>query len=112
MHEVSIAQSIISIIKDLVPTPDAKVTKVSIVVGELSSIETDALQFSFDIVKSKTVLSEALLHIDKVTGRGQCVDCETIFDMHNYATACPQCSSYFIKVLQGKEMKVLSFDVE
>lgn len=113
MHEVSIAHSIIEIIQDAIPPATAGyVSSVQIKVGALSAIETDALLFAFDIVKAKTALSKASLLIDHVEGKGQCSDCDTIFPMHNYATPCPKCNSYLVKILEGKEMKVLSFDME
>lgn len=112
MHEVSIANSIIDIIQSSIPAGNTGyVASVQIKVGELSSIETEALLFAFDIVKAKTPLANARLNIEIIEGKGQCSDCGTEFNMNTYATACPKCNSYLIKILQGKEMKVVSFDM-
>jgi hydrogenase nickel incorporation protein HypA/HybF len=113
MHEVSIANSIVQIIQDALPTDKAGyVASVNIKVGQLSAIETDALLFAFDIVKLKTPLSRAVLHIEIIEGKGECSDCGNHFTMKNYATPCPNCNSYLIKIMQGKDMKVVSFDME
>jgi len=113
MHEVSIANSIIQIIQDVLPKEKSGyVSGVNIVVGQLSAIETDALLFAFNIVKAKTVLNKALLNIEIIEGRGECSDCGEVFSMNGYATPCPKCGSYLVKILQGKEMKVISYDME
>lgn len=113
MHEVSIAQSIISLVESSLPGGnDGKVSSVQVRVGELSSIEPDALQFSFDIVKAKTSLSNARLDLEIIEGRGICSDCDHAFALHSFATPCPQCNSYLIRITQGKEMKVVSFDLD
>jgi hydrogenase nickel incorporation protein HypA/HybF len=113
MHEVSIANAIVQIIQEALPDDKAGyISAVHIRVGQLSAIETDALLFAFDIVKSKTPLSRAALHIEIIEGKGECSDCGTVFPMTNYATPCPNCNSYLIKIIQGKDMKVVSFDME
>ena len=114
MHEVSIANSIIQTIEGLLPADSSNqyVSSVQIKVGELSSIEIDALQFSFDIVKAKTPLSQAQLQIEIIEGKAECSDCGTTFSMHGFATPCPNCNSYLVKILQGKEMKIVSFEME
>lgn len=113
MHEVSIANSIIQIIQDVLPADkNGYVSGVNVKVGQLSAIEVDALLFAFDIVKAKTILNNATLNIEMIEGKGQCSDCGEIFSMEGYATPCPKCSSYLVKILQGKEMKVVSYDLE
>jgi hydrogenase nickel incorporation protein HypA/HybF len=113
MHEVSIATSIIQIIEDrLLENSKGYVTAVNIKVGQLSNIETEALLFSFDIVKSSTLLSKATLNIEIIEGKGECSDCGETFSMHSFATPCPACNSYLVRVLGGKEMKVVSYDIE
>lgn len=113
MHEVSIANSIIQILNDVVPK-DKKgfVSAVNIKVGQLSAIEVDALLFAFDIVKNKTLLNKAKLNIGIIEGIGECSDCGQSFSMAGYATPCPNCNSYLVKITQGKEMKVVSYDFE
>lgn len=113
MHEVSIANSIIETVQNLLPHgANEYVSSVQIKVGELSSIEIDALRFSYDIVKAKTSLNKAELKIEVIEGKAQCIDCNEIFSMHSFATPCPKCNSYHIKILQGKEMKIVSFETE
>ncbi len=113
MHEVSIAQSIVQLMSEVKPAETRGfISAVTIRVGELSAIETDALLFAFDIVKAKTLLNSAELKIEIVEGKAVCNSCGTEFPMHHFATSCPNCGSYQISITEGKEMKVVSYDLE
>jgi hydrogenase nickel incorporation protein HypA/HybF len=113
MHELSIARSIIAIAEQAVPA-DAPgfVSGVTVQVGELSSIEVEALRFAFDAIKDDSRLSKAELLIDLLPGEAVCTHCGTIFVMHNYTTPCPACERYAAQVTKGKELKVLSITME
>jgi hydrogenase nickel incorporation protein HypA/HybF len=112
MHELSIAQSILSIAENAAPQNDAVVTSVGLQIGELSGIEIESLKFALSVIKENTVLEKAGLDIEVVKGEAQCTDCKNIFPMHYFGCSCPQCGSYFVKVLKGREMKVLNIVVD
>ena len=113
MHELSIAQSILSIADNaLAGNKFSKVSAIKIQVGELSGIETDALLFSFNIIKSDTVLNEANLDIEIIPGEAVCNKCNTVFHLERFGNACPNCNDYSMHILKGKEMKVLNLVVE
>jgi hydrogenase nickel incorporation protein HypA/HybF len=112
MHELSIAQSILSIAENAAPQNNAVVTSVGLQIGELSGIEIESLKFALSVIKENTVLEKADLDIDIVTGEAQCTDCKKVFPMHYFGSCCPQCGSYFVKVLKGREMKVLNIIID
>lgn len=113
MHELSIAQSILSIAEDAAPLNDhAVVTSVGLQIGELSGIEIDSLKFALSVIKENTILEKADLDIDIVKGEAECTECKNIFPMSYFGCCCPQCGSYFVKVLKGREIKVLNIVVD
>ena len=113
MHELSIAHSILSIAERSFPAgTEGYISAVNILVGELSSIETEALSFAFSAIRGGTVLEKAELQIEMVKGEAACSDCGTVFPMNAYGMACPACGSYLVSIRQGKELKVLSLTVE
>lgn len=113
MHELSIAHSIIQIATQTYPADKAgKITAITLQIGELSSIETDALRFAFEAVKDNTILQYAVLDIELIAGEASCSDCGTVFAMPQYGTPCPQCGSYLAHIEKGKEMRVLSLTVD
>jgi hydrogenase nickel incorporation protein HypA/HybF len=113
MHELSIAHSILSIAEKAIPANnDSVVSGIGLQIGELSGIEIDALEFAFSIIKRDTLFNNAELDIQLVKGEAECLDCKAIFPISNYGTSCPQCQSYSMQILKGKEMKVLNITVD
>jgi hydrogenase nickel incorporation protein HypA/HybF len=111
MHELSIAQSILSIAEKAAP-PDGIITGVNIQVGELSSIEPEALLFAFKAIKEDTLLQKAELNLEIIPGEAQCLDCNTVFHLPAFGTPCPQCQGFALKITKGREMKVLSITID
>lgn len=68
--------------------------------------------FAFESIKDDTILSSATLDINMVRGEAQCSDCGTTFHMPSFGTACPACGSYLAGIKAGKEMRVVSLEVE
>ena len=113
MHEVTIAHAIINIASKAASAGHSgNITAVGVQIGELSGIETDALDFAFSVCKDGTPLQHAELQIMMTEGRGQCLECTSAFPLHAYAALCPQCNSNAITILAGKEMKVLHITVD
>jgi hydrogenase nickel incorporation protein HypA/HybF len=113
MHELSIAHSILSIAEKAVPKNDsAVITSVSLQIGELSGVEIESLKFAFSVIKEDTLLKKAELIIEIIQGEATCQECSTIFPLHSYGTCCPKCNSYSMKILRGREMRVLNIVVD
>lgn len=113
MHELSIAQSILDIAEKAAPQDkNAVITSVSLQVGELSGVEIDALKFALSIIKKDTLLDKADLKIDVVRGEAECRQCHTVFAVPSFGTCCPQCSSYSMNILKGRELRVLNIVVD
>lgn len=112
MHELSIAMGIVKIAED--ETAKAKATEVSkieLIIGVLSGIEIDSLEFVWSSAVKDSVLENAQLEITRIEGRGKCTDCDTEFEMENIYDVCPKCSSNFKGILKGKELKVKALEV-
>ncbi|NEP83425.1 MAG: hydrogenase maturation nickel metallochaperone HypA [Okeania sp. SIO3B3] len=70
MHELGITQNIVGIVAE--NAHDKTVKRVTLEIGELSAIMSDALEFCFDICSKGTVLEGATLEIIKIPGLGKC----------------------------------------
>jgi len=113
MHELSIAQSILAIAENAVPeNSNAVVTAINIQIGELSSIEIESLEFAFSIIKADTIFQHAELSIHIIKGEAECSVCKTVFPAGSFGICCPQCKSYDVKILKGREMRVLNIVVD
>jgi hydrogenase nickel incorporation protein HypA/HybF len=113
MHELSIAQSIISTVENSLPEGFSKnVLSVHLSIGKLSGIEIEALTFAFDIIKKESLLKDAEIDIETINGIARCNDCNNQIEMNEFGIPCPSCGGFSFEIIQGKEMKVTSVEVE
>ncbi len=115
MHEMSIAQSLLDIIRDEMEKNQLKVLfKVKVKTGKLNAIVPDALTFCFDLLLRDTPWEGAILEIETVPVRLKCVECgyefyppieENVVSI--FSIPCPSCGADFgHRVLEGKELLI------
>ncbi|GAB4364291.1 MAG: hydrogenase maturation nickel metallochaperone HypA [Calditrichia bacterium] len=112
MHEMSIAQNILEIVKEYLGNEHKKLLSVTVEVGELTAVIPESLQFCFEAVLAETPYPDARLIIKQIPLSGQCEQCGKVFKIENYLFTCPECKSIQIKVLNGQELKVTELEVE
>ena len=113
MHEMSIAQSVIDIIKEEMLKHKAKVLKtVRLNIGQMSAIVPDDLSFCLEVITAGTEMEGAKLLMDMVPLRGICRECESIFEIENYVFACPSCGSTKIKTISGQDLSIVEIEVD
>jgi hydrogenase nickel incorporation protein HypA/HybF len=105
MHELSVAQAIVTIVHEAVP--DASVERVDVVVGGLSGVVPSALEFVWEVATSGTRLAGARLCIEQVPTRIRCPACEEIVEPA-VGFLCPQCGELSGDVRSGRELEVRS----
>jgi len=113
MHEMSIAQSLIDIIREEMVKNDASVIRtVRLNVGEMSAVVPESLKFCFSILTAKTALKGARLIMDIVPLKGYCRECECVFKIENFVFVCPSCGSVQVETLEGKDLSIVEMEVE
>ena len=113
MHEVSICESILDILKDEAKKNGAsKVTAVRLRIGELSGVVEDALRFAFEVVTKGSIAEGASLVIEEVPLTARCRSCGKEFHIVGYAFSCKHCDSPEIEVVSGREMQIEDIDLE
>jgi hydrogenase nickel incorporation protein HypA/HybF len=109
MHELSITRNIVAIVSDC--AQGRRVRRVTLEVGKLSGVMTDAIAFCFEVVAKDTVLDGATLDIIEVEGRARCTACDAEFAMPTLYTACV-CGSRRLIRLKGEELKIKTMELE
>lgn len=112
MHEMSLVMRIIDIATEKALAQKAeKITKIELLLGELSGVMYESLMFSFELAMKRTLLETAEVVVKKVSGRGLCQVCSHTYSLSTLHDACPKCSALNPKVIQGRELQVVSIDV-
>ena len=113
MHELSVAQSILKIGLQHAEEAEAKrITDLNIVMGELSSIVDDSIQFYWDIIAKDTIAEGATLHFRRVPAELQCLTCLEKYHPTYKELICPKCGGVGAKIIAGEEFLLESIDVE
>ena len=113
MHELGVTQSMLDIVVEQATAARAKkIARINLVIGEMSSIVDDCLQFYFDFLSKDTIAAGALLSFQRVPTRFRCRDCGTVFSPRDSHWSCPSCEQWKIEVVAGREFYVDSIEVE
>ena len=113
MHELAVTESILNIaMKHASQAKAVHVTGLHLVVGQLSSIVDDSVQFYWDIISAGTICAGAQLHFERKPATLKCLDCDWLYALEGELTDCPSCHSAHIKVIAGEEFYVESIEIE
>ena len=112
MHELAITEEILRITVEHAEKAQAqRVTDIHLVIGDLSSVVDDSVQFYFDFSSPGTVAEGAELHFQRVPARLRCRQCEQEFEPDGRDWHCPNCQALGGDVIQGREFYLESIEV-
>lgn len=112
MHEMSICESILGLIRDQAQSQNfSKVERVCLEIGPLSGVEIEALKFGFDVVMRDTLADGARLEIIETAGTAWCMPCGQSVAIEQRFDACPLCGSHQLQVTAGEELRIKELEV-
>lgn len=113
MHELSVTESILDIaVKYAVQAQAKRVSDLYLVIGRLSSIVDDSVQFYWDIVSQKTICAGSKLHFQRIPAELLCIDCGNKYQIDSELSPCPACGSAKVKVTSGDQFFLDSIEIE
>jgi len=114
MHELSITQSILEIaLRHGEQAQASKITDLYLVIGQLSSVIDESVQFYWDMIAEGTLAQGASLHFERIPARLECQACGQTYTLEgNQLDGCPACESLEVKVVAGKEFRLESIEIE
>ena len=113
MHEMSIVSGILDIAENEARSAGARViNSVEIEVGGLAGVEIPSLEFCFEVARRGTLAAGAELIIHEIPGRGHCPDCDREVAVEYFMAVCPECGQALLEILQGRELRVRSINVD
>jgi hydrogenase nickel incorporation protein HypA/HybF len=113
MHELAVTKSILEIALQHAATAQAqRITGLYLVIGQLSTIVDDSVQFYWEIISEETIAAGSQLHFRRVQTKLLCIDCNYTYTPGNEELACPLCGGIHVKILSGEEFSLEAIDVE
>ena len=120
MHELSMAQGIINAVLDTAKENNAtEVNEVTVEVGRLAMINPEQLQFILGVLIENTIIEDAEIKFEEIPAEIDCLDCNfhgnaILDDSDHYAplVKCPECDSFKIEILNGKDIVVKNIVIE
>jgi hydrogenase nickel incorporation protein HypA/HybF len=113
MHELAITESILNIaLRHAGQVEAQRVTDLNLVIGRLSSIVDESVQFYWDIMTEGTLCEGSKLHFERIPAKMQCLNCNNEYALDGELTPCPECSSMQVKVISGDQFYLDSIEIE
>lgn len=112
MHELSVAQNIVEIIQEHVPSDGLRrVKNVSLKIGELAGVVPDSLEFCFDAITEQTPMRNAVLVIEHVPFAVECRKCGKVLTNSVGTLVCAGCGSDETRIASGNELLVTAIEL-
>jgi len=114
MHELAITQSIIDLAVATAERENARIiTQIDLVIGDLSSIVDDSVQFYFDILSKQTLAAGAILTFRREPAIAHCLDCGAQIPVKPPVPPfCSECGSHRVQIRGGKDFRMESIDID
>ena len=113
MHELGVTQGILDIALDKAKAAKAeKITKINLVIGEMSGIIDDCVQFYFDFLSKDSIANGTILSFKRIPMRVCCRKCGFSFSPDKSLWSCPQCNQWDVEIIAGREFYIDSIEVE
>ncbi len=114
MHELPVTQAILDTALNAAQQTNARrILAIDLVIGELSAIVDDSVQFYFDILSQGTPAEGAQLRFQRQPAQAACLECG-----HSYEAApplapfCPACGSLRVQVTGGRQFFLESIEID
>lgn len=113
MHEMSLTESVISLVEDAARREKfSRARAIVLEIGELGHVEPEAMRFCFEAISRGTIADGARLDIVRVPGAGWCLDCGKTVPLAERFGPCPDCGQYHVQMTAGDELRVKELEVE
>ena len=113
MHELAVTQNILDLALDEAKAVQAnRISKISLVIGELSGVVRDSVEFYFDFLRKDSLAADATLEFTMIPAQLKCRDCQTEFNPQDSLWICPNCRSSNIDLVAGRDCYMESIEVE
>ncbi len=113
MHELAITKSMLDLVLEQAEGAGArKVGKINLVIGGMTGVVDECVQFHFGFLSKGTIAERACLSFKMVPTTARCRDCDRLFELKEFDWSCHNCGGNSVEIVAGKELYVESIEVE
>ena len=113
MHEQSIVESLLALALENAEKEKAKkIIRIYVVVGELSGVLEDAVNFYFSFLSKDTIAEGASVFFMNMPAQFKCRNCQTIYSPEKQDYHCPNCSEQKVDIISGRELYLERMEIE
>ena len=113
MHELAITQNMLDLVLEEAKKAGAqRVERINLVVGEMSGIAGESVEFYFEFLSKDTIAHGATLSFKSTETQARCRNCGELFTIEEISQSCPSCQHSNIEIVAGNELYVESIEVE
>ncbi len=113
MHEMSIAQSIISFVDEtLAKEKYQRLQEVVVEIGELVAVVPDSLEFCYAAITENTKYHNSKLTIHVLPLLGKCRTCHAESKVERFDFVCSNCKGRDLDIIQGQELNISHLEVD
>lgn len=107
MHELGIVYEVIKIVDSFVIENQlTKVDKIVLEIGQLSQAIPRFIEACYPAAVHETPYEETRLEIITLPAMGQCLSCETAYNIVETRKVCPNCGAEAFELLSGQEFQI------
>ncbi len=109
MHETDMTKALIITVKDWYrsQTPQPKINKIHLIVGQFTCVEPLSLKFAFEVQTRNTFLEGVELAIQDIPLIAFCHTCQQEYKPNiGLQYSCPDCKSPMEDIRSGRELKI------
>jgi hydrogenase nickel incorporation protein HypA/HybF len=113
MHELAVTESILEIsLRHAEEAGAERIKDLYLVIGQLSSIVDDSVQFYWEMISKNTLAEDSQLHFRRIPAEMACQACKTGFFPGDEDFSCPACGSFNVRITAGDEFYMEAIDIE
>lgn len=111
MHELTVTESILEIaLRHSREAGATAITDLFLVIGDLSTIVDESVQFYWDILSEGTPAAGSKLHFRRIPGRLCCRTCGYTYSPRD-SLPCPACDGIEVDIIAGEEFYLDAIEV-
>ena len=113
MHEQSIVESLLALaLENAEKAKATKILRIYLVVGELSGVIEEAVNFYFSFLCKDTIAEDASIFFMSMPAQLRCRNCNTDFSPERNDYHCPNCKEQEVEIIGGRELYIDSMEIE